>query len=87
MKKAILYHTKSSTTLPECSRARDLAHATLKMSLVKSIDKLIKDRLTAQHEQTRLLTDNQKLLVEKYNDEKLAITLLTVRAELIAYHF
>ena len=31
--------------------------------------------------------DNTKMLIEKHNDEKLVITLLTVGAGLIAYHF
>ena len=35
------------------------------------------------HEQT----DNQGMLAEKYNDEKLAITILVLGAGLIAYHF
>ena len=32
-------------------------------------------------------TDNQKMLVEKHNNEKLAIALSIVRTGLIAYHF
>ena len=31
--------------------------------------------------------DNSRMLTEKHNDEKLAITFLIVRAGLIAYHF
>ena len=50
---------------------------------VKGSHKPIKHHLVAQHEET----DNQKMLVEKHNDDKLAITLLIVGAGLIAYHF
>ena len=31
--------------------------------------------------------DNSRMLTEKHNDEKLAITFLIVEASLIAYHF
>ena len=31
--------------------------------------------------------DNSRMLTEKHNDEKLAITFLIVKASLIAYHF
>ena len=48
--------------------------------LMKSTDKPVKDHLAAQH-------DNPKMLTEKHNDEKLAITFLIVRTGLIAYHF
>ena len=47
------------------------------------VDKPIKDHLGVQHEQI----DNPKMLAEKYNDEKLAITIFIVGAGLIAYHF
>ena len=44
------------------------------------MDKPIKDRFAAQH-------GNQKILAEKHNDEKLAITILIVGIGWIAYHF
>ena len=44
--------------------------------MVKNTDQPKKHRLVAQHEQT----DNQKMLAEKYNDEKLAIALLILGA-------
>ena len=48
-----------------------------------TMDKPIKDHLAVQHEQI----GNPKMLAEKHNDEKLAITILIVGAGLIAYHF
>ena len=53
------------------------------MHLMKSTDKLVKDHLAVQHEQT----DNPKMIAEKHNDDKLAITFLVVGTGLIAYHF
>ena len=47
------------------------------------IDEPIKYHLAVQHEQI----DNPKMLAEKHNDEKLAITIFIVGAGLIAYHF
>ena len=44
------------------------------------MDKSVKDHLAAQH-------GNPKMLTEKHNDEKLAITFLIVGTGLIAYHF
>ena len=44
------------------------------------MDKPVKDNLAAQH-------DNPKMLTEKHNDEKLAITFFIVGAGLMAYHF
>ena len=44
------------------------------------MDKPIKDHPVAQN-------GNQKMLPEKHNDEKLAITILIVGTGLIAYHF
>ena len=42
----------------------------------------------AQHDPVgKTIPHNLKMLTEKNNDEKLAITLLTVRTFLIAYHF
>ena len=46
---------------------------------MKGMDKPAKDHLTARHD--------LKMLTEKHNDEKLAITFLIVGAGLIAYHF
>lgn len=51
--------------------------------MLKSTDKLIKDCLSAQHEQKY----NQKVLAKKHNDKKLVITLLKVGAGLIVYCF
>ena len=48
-----------------------------------TMDEPIKDHLAVQHEQI----GNPKMLAEKLNDEKLAITILIVGAGLIAYHF
>ena len=61
---------------PPCpDGTKGAAHATPKMHLLKSIDKPIKE------------TDNQKMLAEKHNDEKLPITILIVGDGLLAYHF
>ena len=49
----------------------------------QKIDNTIKDYLAIQHEQL----DSPKMLAEKHNDEKLAITVLILGAGLIAYHF
>ena len=57
-----------------------VAHAAPKMNLMKSTDKPVKDHLAVLH-------DNPKMLGEKHNDDKLAITFLIVGAGLIAYHF
>ena len=73
---------------PEPRKAVDAAPKT-----VKSTDKPIKDRPTAQHDPVVhkahqvQQTDNQRMLVDKDNDEKLAITILIVGAGLVAYHF
>ena len=41
-----------------------------------------------RHEPAEItIPHNLKMLIERYNDEKLAITLLIVRTGLIAYHF
>ena len=45
------------------------------------------DCLATLYEQTILLTENQKILAEKDNDEKLAITLLIMGAEMNDYNF
>ena len=84
---ALVYHKKSPVNPPESGRTESAAHAIPKIYLVKSTDKSIEDYLLAQHEQTILLTDNRKMLAEKHNDDKLAITILIVGAGLIAYHF
>ena len=69
---------KSPVTLPEFGRAQGTAYAAPKMHLMKSRNKPIKDHFVSQNEQTILLTDKRKLLAEKHNDEKLAITFLIV---------
>ena len=46
----------------------------------KGTDEPAKDHLATKHE-------NLKMLTEKHNDDKLAITFLIVEAGLIAYHF
>ena len=48
--------------------------------MMKSTDKPVKDHLAARH-------DNPKILAEKHNDDKLAITFFIVGAGVIAYHF
>ena len=63
---------------PELGKAEGVAHDAPKM--MKSTDKPVKDHLAAQY-------DNPKMLAEKHNDDKLAITFLIVGAELIAHHF
>ena len=66
------------------------ARAAHGMHSVKSLDdKSIKNGLAAQYEHamTTLPVDDQKMLIEKHNDEKLAITLLTVGTGLIDYKF
>ena len=65
-------------TPPEFGKAEDVTYDAPK--LMKGMDKPVKDHLEAQH-------DNPKMLTEKHNDEKLAITLLIVGSGLIAYHF
>ena len=69
-------HKKLPSPVP--GKVGGVAHDVLKM--MKSTDKPAKDRLGTQHE-------NLKMLTEKHNDDKLAITFLTVGAELVAYHF
>ena len=65
-------------TPPEPGKAEGMAHDAPKM--MKSTDQPVKDYLEAQH-------DNPKMLAEKHNDDKLAITFLIVGVGLIAYHF
>ena len=67
-------HKKLRMTPPEPSMTEDTA---------LTMDKSIKERPAAQHEQT----GNQKMLAEKHNDDKLAITIFIVGAGLIAYRF
>ena len=55
-------------TPPEPCKAEGVAHDAPKM--MKSTDKLVKDHLAARHD--------LKMLTEKHNDEKLAITFLIV---------
>ena len=70
-------------TPPEPGKAESVAHAAPKIHLMKSTDKPVKDNLVIQHGQT----NNPKMLAEKHNDDKLAITFLIVWVGLIAYHF
>ena len=63
---------------PGLGKKEGVAHDAPKM--MKSTDKPVKDHLVAQH-------DNPKMLTEKYNDEKQAITFLIVGTGFIAYHF
>ena len=65
-------------TPPGHGKAEGVAYDAL--TLMKSMDKPVKYHLTTQH-------DNPKMLTEKHNDEKLAITFLIVGTGLIAYHF
>ena len=58
---------------PEPNKAEGVSHAALKMRLMKSTGKPVKDHLAVQY-------DNPKILTEKHNDEKLIITLLIVGA-------
>ena len=46
--------------------------------IMKGMDKPVKDHLVSRHD--------LKLLTEKHNDEKLAITLLIAGGGLMAYH-
>ena len=68
---------------PEPGKTEGMAHAAPKIHLMKHTDKPVKDHLAVQHEQA----GNTKMLAEKHNDNKLAITFLIVGAGLIAYHF
>ena len=60
---------------------------------VKSTDRPIRHNPTAQHDPVGhkahqvQQTDNQRMLAEMHNDEKLAIAILIVGAGLVAYHF
>ena len=66
------------------------AHAAQQMHLVKSPDdKSIKDHPAAQDENamTILSLENQKILTENHNGEKVFITILIMGNGLIAYHF
>ena len=56
-------------------------HAIPEIHSMKSSNKSTKYAVTI------LPVDNQNVLSEKYNDEKLAITLLTVGTRSTAYHF
>ena len=64
-------------TPPESSRPESTDH---------KMDKLITNCLVAQHESTEP-TDNQNVIAEKHNDEKLAIMFLNARAGLVPQHF
>ena len=63
---------------PVPSKAGSVAHE--RVIIEKSTDELAKDCFATQHE-------NLKMLTEKHNDDKLAITILILGAELNAYHF
>ena len=65
-------------TPPGPSKTEGVAYDAPKM--MKSTDKPVKDHLAAQH-------DNPKMLTEKHNNEKQAITFLIVGTGWIAYHF
>ena len=65
-------HKKLPMTLREPGKAEDTA---TKIHLMENTDKPIKE------------TGNQRMLAKKHNDEKLAITILIVKAGLVAYHF
>ena len=81
-------HKKLPRTQSETGKAEGAAPKT-----VKSSDKPLKDHLVAQHDPVGhkahhvQQTDSQKMLAEKHNDEKLALTFLIVRIGLIACHF
>ena len=77
--KAEVYHKKLSVTPQECKWVKDAAHTSPGMHSILCPDKLIKKAI--------LPIDSQEMLTEKHNNEKLAITLLIVGAELIDYHF
>ena len=68
-------HKKSSVTSPGLDRVEGAAHAAHKINLMKSTYKPIKE------------TNNQRMLAEKHNNKKLAITILIVGAGLVAFHF
>ena len=61
----------------EIGSNRDIIKDRKKLAVVKP------DVPAGQHE----LPHNLKMLTEKHNDQKLAITILIVAAGLIAYHF
>ena len=63
-------------TPPGRGKVEGVAHDAPKM--MKSMDKPVKDHLAAQH-------DNPKMLTEKHNDEKLAITFLIVGPGFITF--
>ena len=65
-------------TPQEPNNAEGVTHDGPKM--MKNTDKPVKDHLATQH-------DNPKMLAEKHNYEKLAITLLIMGADLIAHFF
>ena len=62
---------------PEPGKTGGVTHDVPKM--MKGTDKPVKDHLAVRHD--------LKMLTEKHNDKKLAITLLIIGAGLIAYHF
>ena len=64
-------------TPAEPGKTGDVAHDAPKM--IKGTDKPVKDHLAVR--------PDLKIITEKHNDEKLAITVLIVGAGLIAFHF
>ena len=74
-----IYHQKSSQSQSAVTQLE--AYAATGVRLVKSSDKSIK------YAESILPIGNQTMLAEKQNNEKLAIVLLIVETELIAYHF
>ena len=74
--KVVVYQKKLPVTPPESSREQVVAHAACKRHFMKSTDNLIKE--------TVLLTDNRKMLVEKYNESSHHTF---TKTSLITYHF
>ena len=74
-----IYRRKS--TRSQLSVTQLEAHAATGVYSMMSSDKSIKDA------ETILPIGDQKMFTEKHNDEKLAIALLLVGTELLAYHF
>ena len=62
--KAVVNHKKLYVPTTEFSGTEGAAHITPKMYLVKSIDKPINDDLVAWHEQTMLLIDIVKCMLQ-----------------------
>ena len=67
----------------EAGKEEGMAYPAPKMHLMKSLDKPVKYHLAVLHQQI----DNPKMLTEKNNDEKLAVTFLIFWTGLVAYNF